>query len=53
VADRRLHALAPVWLALIRLLRQTKLVAAEIAARVPLARSTVSAVLARFGTGVS
>jgi len=41
--------LAPAWLALIRLLRQAKLVAAEIATRVPLARSTVSAVLRRLG----
>lgn len=51
VARRRPHALAPAWLALIRLLRQAKLVAAEIAARVPLARSTVSAVLRRLGLG--
>jgi transposase InsO family protein len=51
VAHRRPHALAPAWLALIRLLRQAKLVAAEIAARVPLARSTVSAVLRRLGLG--
>jgi len=45
------HALAPAWLALIRLLRQAKLVASEIAARLPLARSTVSAVLHRLGLG--
>lgn len=51
VAHRRPHALAPAWLALIRLLRQTKLVAAEIATRVPLARSTVSAALCRMGLG--
>jgi transposase InsO family protein len=51
IAHRRPHALAPVWLALIRLLRQAKLVAAEIAARLPLARSTVSAVLVRLGLG--
>jgi len=51
IAHRRPHALAPAWLALIRLLRQSKLVAAEIAARVPLARSTVSAVLSRLGLG--
>jgi transposase InsO family protein len=50
-AHRRPHALAPVWPALIRLLRQAKLVAAEIAARVPLPRSTVSAVLTRLGLG--
>ena len=49
VAHRRPHALAPAWVALIRLLRQAKLVAAEIAARLPLARSTVSAVLSRLG----
>ena len=36
-------------MALIRLLRQAKLVAAEIAAQLPLARSTVSAVLNRLG----
>ena len=50
-AHRRPHALGPAWLALIRLLRQAKLVAAEIAARLPLARSTVSAVLRRLGLG--
>ncbi len=50
-AHRHPHALAPAWLALIRLLRQAKLVAAEIAARLPLARSTVSAVLHRLGLG--
>jgi transposase InsO family protein len=49
IAHRRPHALAPAWLALIRLLRQAKLVAAEIATRLPLARSTVSAVLTRLG----
>jgi len=48
VAHRRPHALCPAWLALIRLLRQAKLVAAEIAARLPLARSTVSAALSRL-----
>jgi transposase len=48
-AHRRPHALAPAWLALIRLLRQAKLVAADIATRLPLARSTVSAVLRRLG----
>lgn len=51
VARRRPHALAPVWLALIRLLRHSRLVAAEIAARLPLARSTVSGVLYRLGLG--
>lgn len=51
IAHRRPHALAPAWLALIRLLRQAKLVAAEIAARLPLARSTVSAALSRLGLG--
>ena len=50
-ARRHPHALGPAWLALIRLLRQAKLVAAEIAARLPLARSTVSAVLQRLGLG--
>jgi transposase InsO family protein len=45
------HALAPAWVALVRLLRQARLVAAEIAARLPLARSTISAVLARIGLG--
>jgi transposase len=43
------HALPPAWIALVRLLRQARLVAAEIAARLPLARSTISAVLARIG----
>lgn len=51
VAHRRPHALAPAWLALIRLLRQAKLVAQEIATRLPLARSTVSAALTRLGLG--
>src|SRR5258708_24122471 len=51
VAHRRPHALGPAWLALIRLLRQAKLVAADIAARLPLARSTVSVVLHRLGLG--
>ncbi len=50
-ARRRPHALGPAWLALIRLLRHAKLVAAEIAARLPLARSTVSGVLHRLGLG--
>jgi transposase InsO family protein len=50
-ARRHPHALPPAWIALVRLLRQAKLVAAEIAARLPLARSTVSAVLARIGLG--
>jgi len=49
VAHHRRHALGPAWLALIRLLRQAKLVAAEIAMQLPLARSTVSAVLTRLG----
>ena len=51
VAHRRPHALGPIWLALIRLLRQARLVAADIAARLPLARSTVSAALYRLGLG--
>ncbi len=50
-AHRRPHALAPAWLELIRILRRGKLVAAEIAGRLPLARSTVSAVLTRLGLG--
>ncbi len=50
-AHRHPHALGPAWLALIRVLRHAKLVAAEIAARLPLARSTVSAVLHRLGLG--
>jgi len=50
-AHRRPHALAGPWLALIKLLRQGRLVAAEIAARLPLARSTVSGVLRRMGLG--
>jgi len=50
-AHRRPHALAPAWFALIRLLRHAKLVATEIAARVPVPRSTVSAVLSRLGLG--
>ena len=50
-AHRRPHALAAPWLGLIKLLRQGRLVAAEIAARLPLARSTVSAVLSRVGWG--
>ena len=48
-ARRHPHALPAAWIALIRLLRQSKLVAAEIAQRLPLARSTISAVLARIG----
>lgn len=48
-ARRHPHALPPAWIALVRMLRQAKLVAAEIAKRLPLARSTVSAVLARIG----
>lgn len=51
VAHRRPHALAPAWLELIRLLRRGQLVASEIADRLPLARSTVSAVLRRLGLG--
>jgi transposase InsO family protein len=50
-AHRHPHALAPAWLALIRLMRQAKLVAEEIASRLPLARSTVSAALTRLGLG--
>jgi transposase InsO family protein len=50
-ARRHPHALPPAWIALVRMLRHAKLVAAEIAKRLPLARSTVSAVLARIGLG--
>ncbi len=50
-AHRRPHALSPAWLALIELLRRGRLVAAEIAARLPVPRSTVSAVLQRRGLG--
>lgn len=48
-ARRHPHTLSAAWIALIRLLRQSKLVAAEIAQRLPLARSTISAVLTRIG----
>lgn len=48
-ARRHPHALSAAWIALIRLLRQGKLAAAEIAQRLPLARSTISAVLKRIG----
>jgi transposase InsO family protein len=48
-AHHRPHALAPAWLALIRLLRKGRLVASEIAAQLPLARSTVSGALVRLG----
>jgi transposase InsO family protein len=51
VARRRPHALSPAWVELIRLMRRGKRVAAEIAQQLPLARSTVSAVLARLGLG--
>jgi transposase InsO family protein len=49
VAHRRPHALASTWLAWIRVLRHAKLVAAEIAELVPIARSTISAALKRLG----
>jgi transposase len=48
-ARRHPPAVDPAWIALVRLLRQAKLVAMEIAQRLPLARSTVSAVLVRLG----
>lgn len=51
IAHRRPHALAPAWLELIRMLRSGKLAATEIAKQLPLARSTVSAVLTRLGLG--
>lgn len=47
-AHRRPHALPAVWLALIRVLRHGRLVAAKIAARLPVARSTVNAALVRL-----
>lgn len=50
-ALRHPHALSPAWVALVRLMRHAKLVAAEIADRLPLARSTISATLARIGLG--
>jgi len=50
-ARRRPHALSPAWVELIRLMRGGKRVAAEIAQQLPVARSTVSAVLARLGLG--
>jgi len=50
-AHRHPHALGAAWVALIRLLRHARLVAAEIATRLPLARSTVSAVLHRLNLG--
>lgn len=50
-AHRHPHALGAAWLALIELLRRSRLVAAEIAARLPVPRSTVSAVLHRQGLG--
>src|SRR3954470_8853041 len=50
-ARRHPHAVRPAWVALVRLLRQAKLDAVEIAQRLPLARSTVSAVLVRLGLG--
>jgi transposase InsO family protein len=50
-ARRHPHALPPAWIALVRMLRHGNLVAAEIAKRLPLGRSTVSAVLQRMGLG--
>jgi len=51
VALHRPHAVSPAWVALVRLLRHGKLVAAEIADRLPLARSTISAILTRIRLG--
>ena len=51
IARRHPHALPPAWIALVRLMRHAKLVAAEIAAQLPVARSTVGAVLRRIGLG--
>jgi len=48
-AHHRPHALPAVWMGLIRVLRHGRLVAEEIAARLPLPRSTVSAALCRLG----
>ena len=49
VAHRRPHSLSSSWLALIRMLRHSRLVASEIARQLPIARSTVSAALTRLG----
>jgi transposase InsO family protein len=51
IAHRLPHALSSAWVALIRTLRQGRLVAHTIARQLQLARSTVSAVLARLGLG--
>lgn len=51
VAHRLPHALSSAWVGLIRTLRQGRLVAYAIAQQLKLARSTVSAVLARLGLG--
>jgi transposase InsO family protein len=51
VAHRHPQRLAPAWIELFRVLRSARLVAAEIAQRLPLARSTISRVLARLGLG--
>lgn len=48
-ARPRPHALSGAWVALIELLRRGRLVAVEIAAQLPVPRSTVSAVLHRRG----
>ena len=50
-ARHQTHALKPAWIALVRLLRQARRIAAEIAQRLPLARSTVSAARRRIGLG--
>lgn len=51
VAHRLPHALSSAWVALIRTLRQARLTAWAIAQQIKVARSTVSAVLARLGLG--
>ena len=51
VACRRPHALAPAWIELIRMMRRSRQVAAQIARQLPVPRSTVSAVLTRLGLG--
>lgn len=51
VAHQRPHALREPWAAMIARLRRLRLTALEIAERLRIARSTVSAVLARLGLG--
>jgi transposase InsO family protein len=51
IAHRRPHAVPDPWAAMIERLRKLRLTALEIAERLSLARSTVSAVLSRLGLG--